>query len=171
MAGQSLSVGAATFTMQSDGNFVAVKNGTVVWSTGQMPSLSLGLMAGKPTYSMPNATYLAVFQSVGNLVLYGPQGAYWANSVAPAESQNQLRFSDLPPYLQILSGSESQLWTAVPSCQAFSGPAASLQAAVDKFICVAMGPGTFEITTLNSGCLRAAPVTMAGPMPANEVMP
>ena len=36
---------------------------------------------------------------------------------------------------------------------------------------VCLGPGTLEMTRLNTGCLRALPVTMAGPSGAAVVMP
>jgi hypothetical protein len=143
--GQSLNVGTVTFVMQKDGNFVAYKKGAVVWATDMMPELSVGKMQGNPTQDMPASNlYSAVFQTAGNLVLYGPEGAYWANS-SVGRADNQFSLSDSPPYIEILDASSRQLWAAVKTCRAWSGAVDTLQAFMGKYLCVTLPPGTFEL--------------------------
>jgi hypothetical protein len=143
--GESLKVGAVTFVMQKDGNFVAYKNDTVVWATSTMPELSVGTMLGKPTQGMPVSNqYKAVFQADGNLVVYGPQGAHWASG-SSGSSNNQFSLSEAPPYVELLDASGRQLWVAVKACQIWSSASGSIQSFVGKYLCVTLPSGTFEL--------------------------
>ncbi len=143
--GETLKVGAVTFVMQKDGNFVAYKNDTVVWATKTMPELSVGRMLGKPTQGMPvSSQYKAVFQSDGNLVLYGPQGIHWASG-SSGSSDDQFSLSDTPPYIELLDSSGRQLWVAVKTCQTWSRASGPIQTFVGKYLCVTLPSGTFEL--------------------------
>jgi hypothetical protein len=141
-AGESLKVGVVTFVMQKDGNFVAYKDETVVWAANMMPELSVGRMLGKPTQDMPvSDQYKAVFQTDGNLVLYGPQGAHWASGSAG----KKFSLSDTPPYIELLDASGRQLWVAVEACRTWSSASGPIQTFVGRYLCVTLPSGTFEL--------------------------
>jgi len=88
--------------------------------------------------------YKAVFQTDGNLVLYGPQGAHWASG-GSGSSDSQFSLSDTPPYIELLDASGHQLWVAVKACQTWSSASGPIQAFVGKYLCVTLPSGTFEL--------------------------
>jgi Right handed beta helix region len=162
--GESLKVGAVTFVMQKDGNFVAYKNDTVVWATNTMPELSVGAMRGKPTQGMPESNqYKAVFQTDGNLVLYGPQGAHWASG----SSATRFSLSDTPPYIELLDASGRQVWLAVKTCQTWASALGPIQAFVGRYLCVTLPSGTFE---LESPILLRSGQSLAGQGKDNTIL-
>jgi hypothetical protein len=101
LAGQSLTIGDLSLSMQSDGNLVVYRDGVRKWASG--------------TNNWPSTcpTCYASFQSDGNLVLYSPSGngqysAYWSTGTN-GHTDARLLLSDAVPYLSIVVGS-TQLW-------------------------------------------------------------
>jgi hypothetical protein len=143
--GETLRVGSLSFVMQEDSNFVAYKNGKAVWAIDDLPQYRIGAKSGTShTVLTPSKAYTAVFQSDGNIVLYGPQGAYWASASSVA-SGSHFVLSDSPPFIEVRDSGNRQVWVATEQCETFHGNSADLQTFLDQYFCANLPVGTYVL--------------------------
>jgi hypothetical protein len=104
--GSTMSVGAMSLIMQTDGNLVLYQqDGTVVWSTGTGGQDCSG------------GQCVAIFQTDGNFVVYNGGTPLWSSGTS-GHPDAQLILSPRSPQLEIITGDDSVLWATTTSFSA-----------------------------------------------------